>query len=201
MIELELKAVVPDLVDARRRVEQGGGRLTFAGRLEDRRYDRRDGSLAERDHVLRLRVYRDASGGVSSASVDWKGPSSLNEGYKQREELTSDFGVGSIENFARILERLDFVVTMQIDRDIWQYDLVGAAVRFERYPRMDDLVEVEGAPAAIEKAIVVLSLPRESFTGERLPDFIRRFEARTGRDAALSDAELAGAVRYDVSNA
>jgi adenylate cyclase class IV len=200
MIELELKAVVPDLVDARRRVEQGGGRLTFSGRLEDRRYDRRDGSLAERDHVLRLRVYRDPSGGVSGASIDWKGPSSINEGYKQREELTSGIA-GTSEDLARILERLGFVVTMQIDRDIWQYDLAGAAVRFERYPRMDDLVEVEGAPGAIEKAILVLALPRESFTGERLPDFVRRFEARTGRDAALSDAEFTGAVRYDVSNA
>jgi predicted adenylyl cyclase CyaB len=199
MIELELKAVVPDLVAARRRVEQGGGRLTFAGRLEDRRYDRRDLSLAERDHVLRLRAYRDASGAVSRASVDWKGPSSINEGYKQREELSSD--MADLESFARILERLGFIVTMQIDREIWQYELAGAAVRFERYPRMDDLVEVEGAPAAIEKAIVVLALPRETFTGERLPDFVRRFESRTGRDAALSDPELAGAVRYDVSNA
>jgi len=200
MIELELKAIVPDLVDARRRVEQGGGRLIFAGRLEDRRYDRRDMSLAERDHVLRVRVYRDASGDVSSASVDWKGPSSINEGYKQREELTSQI-TGSVADFARILERLGFIVTMQIDREIWQYDIGGAVVRFERYPRMDDLVEVEGHPAAIEKAIGVLALPRDSFTGDRLPDFVKRFEARTGRDAALSDAELAGAVRYDVSNA
>jgi len=200
MIELELKAIVPDLVDARRRVEQGGGRLIFAGRLEDRRYDRRDMSLAERDHVLRVRVYRDASGDVSSASVDWKGPSSINEGYKQREELTSQI-TGSVADFARILERLGFIVTMQIDREIWQYDIGGAVVRFERYPRMDDLVEVEGHPAAIEKAIGVLALPRHSFTGDRLPDFVKRFEARTGRDAALSDAELAGAVRYDVSNA
>jgi adenylate cyclase class IV len=200
MIELELKAVVTDLVDARRRVEQGGGRLIFAGRLEDCRYDRRDLSLAERDHVLRLRVSRDASGGVSSTSVDWKGPSSISGGYKQREELTSDIA-GPVEDFARILEHLGFIVTMQIDREIWQYEIGGAVARFERYPRMDDLVEVEGPPAAIEKAIGVLALPRDSFTVDRLPDFVRRFEARAGRDAALSDAELAGAVRYDVSNA
>ncbi|HKW12646.1 MAG TPA: hypothetical protein VJO33_19820 [Gemmatimonadaceae bacterium] len=200
MIELELKAVVPDLVASRRRVEQGGARLTFAGRLEDRRYDRRDLSLAERDHVLRIRVYRDASGAISTTSVDFKGPSSVADGYKQREEISSEI-FGGPENFARILEQLGFIVTMQIDRAIWQYDLSGAAIRFERYPRMDDLVEVEGAPAAIERAIGVLALPRDAFTGERLPDFVRRFEARTGRDAALSDAELAGAVRYDVSNA
>jgi hypothetical protein len=90
---------------------------------------------------------------------------------------------------------------MQIDRAIWQYDLQGATVRFERYPRMDDLVEVEGDPATIERAISILGLPRDSFTTERLPDFARRFEARTGQSAALSDGELAGGVRYDVSNA
>ena len=200
MIELELKAMVPDLIAARRRVEQGGGRLTFGGRLEDRRYDRRDLSLAERDHVLRVRIYRDASHAITSVSVDWKGPSAVNDGYKQREELSCELA-GDPENFSRILEQLGFIVTMAIDRQIWQYELGGATVRFERYPRMDDLVEVEGSPTSIEKAIAVLALPRDSFTGERLPDFVRRFESRTGRDAALSDAELAGTARYDISNA
>ena len=199
MIETELKALVPDLAAARHRVEAAGGSATFAGRLEDRRYDRSDLSLAGVDHVLRLRVYRDAGGKVSRASIDWKGPSSTSGTYKQREELNSDVA-GDPEHLAQILDRLGFIVTMQIDRDIWQYDLEGAVVRFERYPRMDDLVEVEGTPAAIERAITVLGLGRDSFTAERLPDFVRRFEARTGRVAALSDAELAGGVRYDVTN-
>ena len=200
MIETELKALVPELAAARRRVESAGGRMTFAGRLEDRRYDRSDLSLAALDHVLRLRVYRDASGNVARASLDWKGPSSTTGTYKQREELNSDVA-GDPDRLAQILDRLGFVVTMQIDREIWQYELAGAIVRFERYPRMDDLVEVEGTPEAIERAISALGLARDSFTAERLPDFVRRFEARTGRAAALSDAELAGAVRYDVSNA
>ena len=200
MIELELKAVVPDLAVVRRRVEEAGARLTFAGRLEDRRYDRRDGSLAKRDHVLRIRIYRDDDGAARAASVDWKGASSLNGQYKQREELSSDIA-GDPESFAQILEELGFIVTMQIDRDIWQYDLQSAVVRFERYPRMDDLVEVEGSPQGIERAILALGLPRDSFTAERLPEFVRRFEARTGQRAALSDGALSGAVRYDVSNA
>lgn len=200
MIETELKALVPALATARRSVESAGGRITFAGRLEDRRYDRSDLSLAGLDHVLRLRVYRNESGNVVRASLDWKGPSSTNGAYKQREELNCDVA-SDPEQLAQILDRLGFMVTMQIDREIWQYALEGAVVRFERYPRMDDLVEVEGAPAAIERAITALGLERESFTTERLPDFVRRFEARTGRAAALSDAELAGTVRYDVSNA
>ena len=90
---------------------------------------------------------------------------------------------------------------MQIDRDIWQYDLNGAAVRFEHYPRMDDLVEIEGETDAIEQAIVALGILRDACTPERLPDFIRRFEQRTGQRAALSNAELSGDVRYDASNA
>jgi adenylate cyclase class IV len=153
-----------------------------------------------RDIVLRLRVYRDLSDAVASVSLDWKGPSLLNDGYKQREELNAYAGADP-DAMGRILERLGFIITMRIDREIRQYELRGATVRFEHYPRMDDLVEVEGAPPAIEEAIRVLGLPRGSFTPERLPDFVRRFEARTGQLAALSDGELAGTVRYDVSNA
>lgn len=199
MIELELKAVVPNLTAARGRIEEHGGRLTFSGRLEDIRYDRVDRSLTERDLVLRLRVYRESSGAVTSASLDWKGPTGVSGGYKQREEINA--GIADPDMLAAILERLELVVTMRIDRAIWQYELNGAVVRFERYPRMDDLVEVEGDPEAIEAAIQTLGLPRDSFTAERLPDFAHRFQARTGQIPALSDAELAGTIRYDVDNA
>ncbi|MEP6551843.1 MAG: hypothetical protein ABJB95_11710, partial [Gemmatimonadales bacterium] len=73
------------------------------------------------------------------------------------------------------------------DREIAQYQLGGAAIRFETYPRMDTLVEVEGQPAAIEEAIQVLGLPRGLFTNERLAAFVERFERRTGVTAAISD--------------
>ena len=74
-------------------------------------------------------------------------------------------------------------------------------VRFERYPRLDDLVEVEGEPAAIEAAIRVLGLPRAAFTTGRLPDFVREYELRTGVRAALCDRELAGDYRYSATDA
>jgi len=199
MIEIELKAVVADLHGARRQAEQLGAKLTFAGRLEDRRYDRPDLSLAAIDHVLRVRVYRHGSALVS-ASIDWKGPSSMMGSYKEREEITTEIRSDPMQ-LGNILERLGFIVTMQIDREIWQYELHDAVVRFERYPRMDDLVEVEGTPRTIEEAIAALGLPRDSFTTERLPAFVQRYQSRTGSSAALSDAELRGGVRYDVSNA
>jgi hypothetical protein len=55
---------------------------------------------------------------------------------------------------------------------------------------MDDLVEVEGEPEAIERAIAALGISRGAYTAERLTDFAMRYETRTGERAALSDAEL-----------
>jgi predicted adenylyl cyclase CyaB len=187
MKELELKAVVPDLADCRRRVEAAGAVLVFEGRLEDRRWDTVDRSLGALDHVLRVRVYRDAES--ARAALDWKGPTEYEDGYKKREELST--GVSDGEALAAILDRLGWRVTRAIDRAIAQYELDGTMLRFEVYPRMDVLVEVEGTPEGIERAARATGIPREEFTSDRLPDFARRYEARTGERAALCDADLA----------
>ncbi len=186
MREVEVKAVVDDW-DARcARVVEAGGKLAFAGRLEDRRYDTRAGELASRGEVLRVRVYRTES--AARAEVGWKGPTSQEGGYKVREELAATTPDPAV--VALILHRLGYVVNQAIDREIAQYDLDGTTIRFERYPRMDDLVEVEGTPEGIERAVVAIGLPRSQFTAERLPRFVRRFEERTGRKAAISDEAL-----------
>jgi adenylate cyclase class IV len=195
--EVELKSVVPDADAARRAAERAGARLEFEGRLEDRRYDDAARSMLGRDHVLRVRVYRDAAG--ARASLDWKGPTEMERGYKVREELSTTADDG--DALVAIVERLGYVVTREIDRDIAQYALLGATVRFERYPRMDVLVEVEGPEDAIERAIAALGLEREGFTGERLQRFVERFEARTGVRAALCDRELSGDYSLAAGNA
>lgn len=197
MLEVELKSVVDDLARRRAAIESAGATLVFDGRLEDRRYDSPDRALTARDHVLRVRVYRDAAG--TRAQLDFKGPTQRDDGYKVREELESH--VSDADALVAILDRLGYVVTIAIDRDIVQYELGGAMIRFERYPRMDDLVEVEGARDAIEQAIAALGMPRAGFLTDRLPDFARRFEERTGARAAVSRAALAGDERYDMSNA
>ena len=195
--EIELKAVVDDLDERRRRLEAAGAVLVFEGRLEDRRYDTPDRSLALRDHVLRVRRY-EGTGGVR-AELGFKGPTEYVEGFKQRGELAA--ATTEPEALARILEQLGYIVTRAIDRRIAQYELRGAVVRFEEYPRMDTLVEVEGEPGSIERAIEAIGLPREAFTVDRLPEFVGRFEHRTGQQAALCDDELAGRVRYAVEDA
>ena len=198
MRELEVKAVVDDWDGRRRRLDEQGARLVFAGRLEDRRFDTPERTLAARDEVLRVRVYR-SEGVAARCSLDWKGKTTYDGGYKVREELSAR--AEQPDDLVAILTRLGYVVIHALDREIAQYDAGGASVRFERYPRMDDLVEVEGAAAAIERAIAMLGMPRDAFTSERLGEFVRRFQARTGDRAALSDAALRGEQAYRLEDA
>jgi predicted adenylyl cyclase CyaB len=197
MREVELKAVVDSMSARIANVERAGGRLVFRGRLEDCRYDTVDRQLRLRDDVLRLRVYRDERG--ARAELGWKGPTYYEDGYKVRDEI----GAMSPDADALrdILERLGFVLTREIDREVTQYELHGAIVRFERYPRMDDLVEVEGEPNAIERAIASIGLPREAFTSDRLFEFVRRWQERTGENAALCNRELGGEHPYALEDA
>ncbi|MBX3133941.1 MAG: CYTH domain-containing protein [Gemmatimonadaceae bacterium] len=199
MREVELKGIAyteSEAAAARAGLEAAGATLSYEGRLEDRRYDTPDRALALRDHVLRLRVYRGAS---VVTSLDFKGPTGYAEGFKVRDEYTVN--AGDPVALAQILEALGYVITREIDRHIAQFSYAGATVRFERYPRMDVLIEVEGETAAIEQAIVALGLPRERFTAQRLPDFVLAYESRTGQRAALCDRELDGEYRYSPNDA
>jgi predicted adenylyl cyclase CyaB len=185
--EVELKSVVDDVQRAQRRIEAAGAQMTFDGRLEDRRYDTSDRRLSEADEVLRLRTYIDARG--VRAALEWKGPTRREHGYKVRDEISAS--TGDPANLAAILERLGYTVIGEIDRQVVQYAFDHAVIRFERYPRMDALVEVEGPPASIERAIEALGMPRDCFTADRLMAFVDRYESRTGDRAAISDRQLA----------
>ena len=197
MVEVEVKAVVEDMRARTQRILAAGAEEMFAGRMRDLRYDTRDRALAAVDQVLRVRVYGGGEG--ETAHLDWKGPTRIEAGLKAREEFTT--GASDLAGLTAILESLGYVVTREIEREVRMYRVGDAIVRFERYPRMDDLVEVEGTPEAIERAIDALGMDRAAFTAERLPDFARRFEARTGERAALCDAELAGDYKYDLEQA
>ncbi|HSU96646.1 MAG TPA: class IV adenylate cyclase [Gemmatimonadaceae bacterium] len=190
--EVELKARVQDIGVTRRNIENAGALLVFDGSLHDRIYDTPDRILAARDFVLRLRSYVSPLG--VTAHLDWKGPTSREDGFKVRSELTT--GVTDPNELAAILDRIGFEIVGRIDRQVVQYEIQNAetdartVIRFERYPRMDVLVEVEGSPAGIERAIDGLGIPRAMFSADRLSDFVRAFEARTGEKAAVCDQDL-----------
>lgn len=188
--ELELKAVVPDPAQLRRALAAAGAELEWSGLMMDRRYDRH-GELAARDEVLRTRAYQPirTPGAIRRAEVTWKGPTGRSpEGYKLRREIELHLsGEGEPGEF---LAALGYEIVHAIDRRIEQYALGDTMVRLERYPRMDGLVEVEGSPAGIERAIAATGIPRSAFLPDALTDFVTRYNATHSGSAAVSLAEL-----------
>ena len=186
--ELELKARVDDPDAVRRTLLAAGAELVYRGAMMDRRFDRKD-RLKKRDEVVRLRVYHPADRSPEWGVLGWKGPVSQRSGYKRREEWESR--VDDPRAVLVVLRRLGYKIITRIDRAIEQYRLGDATLRLEWYPAMDVLLEVEGAPDEIERAIATTGLPRESFLTESLPFFKDDYEKRTGRRARVSRSEPA----------
>ena len=184
LAELELKAVVDDPEALRARLRSAGAIAGFRGRMTDRRYDRA-GELTAKDEVLRIRTYHYPDGSTESV-LAWKGATGRSpEGYKLRQEI--ELAVRSERGAAeRLLAALGYAPVHLIEREVEIHQVHEATVRLERYPRMDALVEVEGDPEAIERAIEVTGIARGSFTAEALSEFVRRYESRTGEPARLS---------------
>ncbi len=187
MIERELKAVVADPDRMRGALDASGAVRGFTGWMADRRYDR-DGELAGRDEVLRIRTMRHASDGSVSSRLGWKGPVRIEDGYKLRAE--HELGTPDAAEAEAIVAALGYREVHAIDRFVEYYEAAGAVVRLEWYPRMDVLVEVEGSADAIEQAVALLQLPRSAYSADALAVFVQRYQARTGRPAAVALAEL-----------
>jgi len=181
--ELEVKTRVDDPAALARALRAAGAELVFSGQMVDRRFDRNK-ELEARDEVIRLRLYRPTDKGPSWGVFGWKGPVAMRDGYRHRSEAESK--VDDPDAVFALLAHLGFQVSLRIDREIEQYRLGDAVLRLERYPGMDTLLEVEGPPAAIERAIVATGLPRSAFLPESLPYFIAAYEQRTGRRAQLA---------------
>jgi adenylate cyclase class IV len=182
--EIEVKARITHLAALRRALRRAGARLEFRGRMTDEKYDRGN-ELKRRDELLRLRVYRAAGRrGGPDAVLGWKGAQRRRAGYRHRPELETV--VPDAAALRGVLRRLRFRPVETTDRRVEIYRLRGATLRVERYPRMDTLLEVEGTPRAIERAIRATGLPRARFLSESLPYFMRAYRRRTGRDARVS---------------
>jgi predicted adenylyl cyclase CyaB len=187
--ELELKAVVPDPGAFRERLRTAGAVSRFSGRMTDLRYDRA-GELASRDEVLRVRTYHHLDG-RAEAILAWKGPTLRSPGgYKLREEIELPIAASAADP-GRLLTALGYSPVHVIEREVEVYALHEATVRLETYPRMDTLLEIEGEPAAIERAVVATGIPRSEFSAESLAEFVRRFEERSGHAAVLATSRPA----------
>ena len=190
--ELELKAVVSDPEAFRRRLRAVGAVPRFMGRMTDLRYDRA-GELTGRDEVLRVRIFHHPEG--PEAILTWKGPTTRSpDGYKSREEMELPISRAAPDP-GRLLAALGYQPVHAIEREVEVYRLGEATARLETYPRMDVLLEIEGAPSAIEHAIAASGIPRSAFSAESLAEFVRRFEERSGQPAVLATSPVLPAAR------
>jgi adenylate cyclase class IV len=181
--ELELKARVENPDALRKALLAAGAELVYRGAMMDRRFDRR-GRLERRDEVVRLRVYHPADKSREWGVLGWKGPVQRRGEYRLREEWESR--VDDPKAVLVILRHMGYKISVRIDRAVEQYRLGEATLRLEWYPAMDVLLEVEGQPEAIERAVTATGLPREAFLPESLPYFTAAYEERTGRVARVS---------------
>ena len=181
--ELEVKARVDDPDGLRAALARAGATLDFRGDMIDRRFDR-DRTLTQRDQVLRLREFRPADGSPAYGVLGWKGPPSQRARYRHRAE--AEARVAAPDSVVTILEQLGYAVAVRIDRRVEVYRIGQAVLRLEWYPAMDVLLEVEGEPSEIERAIAATGLARDRFLPESLPYFVAQYEARTGRAALLA---------------
>jgi adenylate cyclase class IV len=181
--ELELKARVDDPETVRKAILAAGAELVYRGAMMDRRFDRR-GRLERRDEVVRLRVYHPVDKSPEWGVLGWKGPVQRRGEYRLREEWESR--VDDPKAVLVILRHMGYKISVRIDRAIEQYRLGDATLRLEWYPAMDVLLEVEGQPEAIERAVAATGLPRDAFLPESLPHFTAAYEERTGRVARVS---------------
>src|SRR6266581_55331 len=152
--------------------------LVFRGAMLDRRFDRKE-RLQRRDEVVRLRVFHPDDGSAGWGVLGWKGPVGKRDGYRHREEWESR--VDDPRAVLVVLRRLGYKIVLRIDRTVEQYRLGDATLRLEWYPAMDVLLEVEGPPEDIERAIAATGLARKAFLPESLPYFTDAYEKRTGR--------------------
>ena len=181
--ELEVKTRVDDPATLARVLRDAGAELVFRGTMVDRRFDR-EHTLEARDEVVRLRLYQPADGTEPWGVLGWKGPAGKRGAYRHRAE--AETRVDDPDVALTVLARLGLEVTLRIDREIEQYRLGDAVLRVERYPGMDTLLEVEGPPPAIERAIAATGLARATFLAESLPYFVSKYEQRTGQRARLA---------------
>lgn len=148
--EVEVKLPCGDLDAVRLRLEeQGAARLSPRHHEVNDLYDDRERRLFGRGEALRLRRAR------GRAILTFKGQARFSSGVKVREERETE--ISDVEALEAILARLGFMRAFRYEKRREEWRFAECAVALDETP-IGRFVEVEGAPAAIRRAVVGLGL-------------------------------------------
>jgi adenylyl cyclase CyaB, putative len=151
MLEIELKVRIPSLDPVRTRLTESHAQ--FCGRVHehDVYYNAPHRDFGVTDEAIRVRYSN------GQAVVTYKGAKIKSSGLKAREELNT--GVESGEIFEKILERLGFIKTAEVDKVRENYRIDNAMISLDSVNDLGTFAEIEimaekddaEVPARIEK--------------------------------------------------
>jgi adenylate cyclase class 2 len=144
-VERELKLAVAELDPWRQALLRLGARPVSPATLEDNRVFDRDGELARRGELLRLRS--DAHG----ARLTFKGPARFEGPLKGRVE--HEVMLASADALSTVLSALGYRVARRYQKVREEWELLGTVVALDHTP-MGEFVELEGGdPIAIARRL------------------------------------------------
>jgi adenylate cyclase class 2 len=134
MMEIEVKAPLPEADKVRKRVAELGGRDFGTSVQVDEYFAHPSRDFATTDEALRLRTENDLT------VITYKGPK-LDRETKTREEF--EVSVANRATMASILDRLGFKPVIRISKRRQVYGLRGVTVCFDSVKGLGDFIELE----------------------------------------------------------
>ncbi|MFA5254608.1 MAG: class IV adenylate cyclase [Methanoregula sp.] len=135
MLEIELKVEVPSLDPVRERLREKGAEFTGKDHEHDLYYNAPHRDFGKTDEALRVRYYGDHT------LLTYKGKKLKEYGLKAREELNTTVESGEV--FEKILLRLGFTRTAEVNKWRENYRLGDAAFALDTVEGLGTFVEIE----------------------------------------------------------
>jgi adenylate cyclase class 2 len=135
MLEVELKVRVPGLDPVRKRLLALSAEFCGKAHEHDIYYNAPHRDFGKTDEAVRVRYTND------HAVVTYKGPKIKTFGLKAREEL--NFSVESGETFEKMLDRLGFTKTLEVNKWRENYRLGRASIALDQVEELGTFAEIE----------------------------------------------------------
>jgi adenylate cyclase class 2 len=135
MLEVELKVKIPSLDPVREQLKRKNAEFLGKVHEHDIYYNAPHRDFGKTDEAVRVRYTDD------HAVVTYKGPKIKKFGLKAREEL--NFAVECGETFEKMLDRLGFTRTTEVNKWRESYKLGAASIELDTVDELGTFAEIE----------------------------------------------------------
>lgn len=179
--EIEVKILGIDVEAVARRLIEIGARPLFDGVVKCVHFDFKGAPIRETGALFRMRRWEGLEGFPSKVEVCYKGPKTVVEGCKVREEI--EITVADADIFLKMMEKLGLHITLDNEKRRRSYAMGEVHVDLDEYPRVPAYMEIEGPNrAAIDVAIAALGLGDCEVSTESADELFQRLWPEVGFD-------------------